>query len=432
MSKPPSPTPSRGESGTTAGDRRPSPYLSDRGRQVRDEARLLIPLLREEGQEGEELGALPPKTLRAIHEAGVFKTALPVELGGYALGARDTVEIITALGEGDGSAAWTVFVAGGIRNVLGFPQQTVDEVFKEIDTWIGPLVVGASVFSTSVGSARRGDGGWLVSGKWAFGSGCKHAAWAAVGVTCEDAEGRPRRAMALLSREQYTILDDWKVMGLKATSSNSITAEEEAFVPDHRFVDLADFPAVMDSVRDRYTGIGFRNGTRALMLITCLTNVAVALGMARGTLDCFVEQAKARKPFNLPYPTVADMPSTHVAAGTARAMINAAEATILGHADEVDRRALAGIEFTGAEESEITMDLVHAVRLCAEAIDRLQLSLGSSTVSLKNPIQRFARDVRVLATHGAIRFDPLAELSGRQLLGLEPFPMFAGGVPQVS
>ncbi|MDX3130565.1 hypothetical protein PV367_12335 [Streptomyces europaeiscabiei] len=97
----------------------------------------------------------------------------------------------------------------------------------------------------------------------------------------------------------------------------------------------------------------------------------------------------------------------------------------------MDRRALAGIEFTGAEESEITMDLVHAVRLCAEAIDRLQLSLGSSTVSLRNPIQRFARDVRVLTTHGAIRFGPLAELSGRQLLGLEPFPMVAGGVPQV-
>ncbi|KFG01805.1 hypothetical protein IQ62_06640 [Streptomyces scabiei] len=49
----------------------------------------------------------------------------------------------------------------------------------------------------------------------------------------------------------------------------------------------------------------------------------------------------------------------------------------------------------------------------------------------QRPRQRFARDVRVLATHGAIRSGPLAELSGRQLLGLEPFPMVAGGVPQV-
>ncbi|WP_330351241.1 acyl-CoA dehydrogenase family protein [Streptomyces sp. NBC_00582] len=394
-------------------------------------ARGLVPLLRRNALAGEEIGALTPETLQAMHEAGVFKIMLPPELGGDALGARDTVEVIAALAEGDGAAAWTVFVSGGIRNLLGFPEQAVEEVFKEVDTWVGPLAVGASVFSPLVGAARAVDGGFLVSGKWAFGSGCKHAAWAVVGVEYEDAQGRLRRAMALLRREQYTIVDDWRVMGLKGTSSNSITVEGEVFVPEHRVLDMADLPAAMDGVRERYSGVGFRNGARALMVITCLTNVAIALGMAQGTLDCFIEQARARKPFNLPYPTVADMPSTQVSAGTARAMVNIAEAVILRHADEVDRRALAGEDFTAAEESEITMDLVYAVRLCADAVDRLQLALGSSTVSLNNPIQRFVRDIRVLATHGAIRFDPMAEISGRQVLGLEPLSMFASGLPQV-
>lgn len=402
-----------------------------RGRVIRDAARDLVPLLRRNALEGEEIGALTAETLEAMHEADVFKIMLPPERGGDALGARDTVEVTAALAEGDGAAAWTVFVAGGIRNLLGFPEQAVEEVFKEADTWVGPLAVGASVFSPVVGAARAVEGGFLVSGKWAFGSGCKHAAWAVVGVGYEDAEGHPRRAMALLRREQYTILDDWHVMGLKGTSSNGIAVEGEVFVPEHRVLDMADLPATMNRVRERYSGLGFLNGTRALMIITCLSNVAVALGMARGTLDCFVEQAQARKPFNLPYPTVADMPSTQVSAGAARAMINVAEAVILRHADEVDRRALAAEEFTSEEESELTMDLVYAVRLCGEAIDRLQLTLGSSTVSSKNPIQRFARDVRVLATHGAIRFDPMAEISGRQVLGLEPLSMFAGGLPQV-
>lgn len=403
----------------------------DRGRVIRDAARALVPLLRRNALEGEEIGALTPETLQAMHEAGVFRIMLPPELGGDALGARDTVGITAALAEGDGAAAWTVFVAGGIRNLLGFPEQTVEEVFKEVDTWVGPLAVGASIFSPVVGSARPVDGGFQVSGKWAFASGCKHAAWAVVGVGYEDAEGRPHRAMAVLRREQFTILDDWHVMGLKGTSSNGLTVEGEVFVPEHRVLDMADLPASMNRVRERYSGIGFRNGVGALLLVTTLSNVAIALGMARGTLDCFAEQARARKPFNLPYPTVADMPSTQVSAGAARAMINAAEAVILRHADEVDRRALAGADFAPAEESEITMDLVYAVRLCSDAIDRLQLTLGSSAVSLNNPIQRFVRDVRVLATHGAIRFDPMAEISGRQVLGLEPLSMFAGGLPQV-
>ncbi|WP_200306181.1 acyl-CoA dehydrogenase family protein [Streptomyces adelaidensis] len=394
-------------------------------------ARGLVPLLRRNALEGEEIGALTPETLQALHEAGMFKIMLPPEVGGDALGARDTVEVVSAVAEGDGSAAWTVFVTGGIRMLLNFPEQTVEEVFKEVDTWVGPLAVGASVFSPVVGAARAVEGGFLVSGKWAFGSGCRHAAWAVVGVGYEDANGNPRRGMALLGREQYTILDDWKVMGLKGTSSNSIAVEEEVFVPEHRVLDMADLPATMERVRERYSGLAFRKGMRALMITTCLSNVAVALGMARGTLDCFVEQARVRKPFNLPYPTVADMQSTQVSAGTARAVINAAEAVILRHADEVDRRALAGEDFTAAEESEITMDLVYAVRLCAEAMDRMQHALGSSTVSLKNPIQRFVRDVRVLATHGAIRFDPMAEISGREVLGLEPLSMFGGGLPQV-
>lgn len=397
---------------------------------IRDEVLTLIPLLRREALEGEELGALTPAVLQAIDNAGVFKINLPVEFGGYALGARDTVEIIAALGQGDGAAAWIAWVAGGIRNLLGFPRQTVDEVFSGVGAWVGPLSAGATLFSASVGSARKVPGGWMVSGKWSFGSGSKHAAWTIVGVEYDD-DGQRRRGIALLSRDQYTILDDWKVMGLKATSSNSITVEGEAFVPAHRLVNTADLPALMDGIRGRYRGTGFRVGARGLLLITCMSNVAIALGMAQGTLQCFAEQARARKPFNVPYQTVADMPSTHVTAGKALAMINAAEAVIHRHADEVDRRALCDEDFTALEESGMTMDIVYANRLCADAVDMLQLSLGSSTVSLGNPIQRFVRDVRVLSTHGALRLDPMAEISGRQICGLEPFPMFAGGLPQV-
>jgi len=113
-------------------------------------------------------------------------------------------------------------------------------------------------------------------------------------------------------------------------------------------------------------------------------------------------------------------------------MINLAGTVMRKHADEVDRRARLGEDFEAPEESEMTMDLVYATRLCEDAINSLQVAIGSSTIALKNPIQRFARDVRVLASHGAIRMDPMAEINGRQALGLPPFPMFAGGLAQVA
>ncbi|WP_427918735.1 acyl-CoA dehydrogenase family protein [Streptomyces sp. cg40] len=425
---------------TTAGENRTTPdvssqyvpeFLSETGQRIAQEVSKLIPLMREAAPEAERLGALTPETVRALSETGVFHLTTPIELGGHAVGARDMLEAIATVGRGDGSAAWLVSAATG-NNVmaLAYPQQAIDEVYDVSEGWEGPLLVGASLFATRVGSARKVDGGWLVRGKWGFGSGCKHAAWAMVGVEFEDDNG-PGRGQVILSRDQYTILDDWNVMGMCATSSNTLVAETEVLVPAHRFIKMSDLPMLMDGLRGKYQGVGFTWGSQGRVLAITLSSAGNALGMARGALECFAEQAPARKPFNLPYPTVADTPSTQVTAGRTRAMINAAQAVMERHADAVDRRSLAGGDFTEDEASELHMDLIYAIRLCADAVDMMQIALGSSTVSLKNPIQRFARDLRVLSTHGAIRFDPMAEINGRDVFGLESVGMFAGGLPNV-
>src|ERR1700733_12380788 len=143
---------------------------SEAGKRLQNAALGLVPMLRSEAREIERLGAMTPAVLAALTDAGIFKMAMPLELGGYAVGARDVVEIVSTLGRGDGSAAWMAFVGSGLRMGSMFSQPPVDEVFARRDTWMGPLCIGASVFSTSVGSARRIDGGWMVSGRWAFGS----------------------------------------------------------------------------------------------------------------------------------------------------------------------------------------------------------------------------------------------------------------------
>lgn len=78
------------------------------------------------------------------------------------------------------------------------------------------------------------------------------------------------------------------------------------------------------------------------------------------------------------------------------------------------------------------MNSVYGRQLCDDAVSMLQLCLGSSTVHESNPVQRFARDIRVANTHGAVRVDPTAELHGRHLLGRAPFNMFGGGLPNVA
>jgi len=406
-------------------------FLSATGRRVSAEARKLIPLLRSQAWESERLTHLTPAALEALAAAGIFKMTMPLEWGGTALGARDLVEVISTVAEGDGSVGWYAFVGVGLRNALMLDQRAVDEIAANAAAHVGPLVVGASVFATTVGAARRVDGGWMVKGKWAFGSGCRHAPYALVGVEFDPAHGSGR-GVCVLERSQYEIVDDWHVMGLAGTSSNGLRAAEEVFVPDYRFLDLAEVPARLETVRDQYSGPAFRQSGPALLLVVSLSGVAVTLGMARGALAAFIEQAPKKKPFNLPYPTVADMPSVHVAAGRAQAMIDAAAAMIEGWACEVDARSEGDRSFAPDEEPQITLSLAYASSLCEEAINHLQTTLGSSTVSLNNPIQRFVRDARVLNSHGALRLDPQAEIVGRRLLGLEPFLMMGGAVPDVA
>ena len=113
-------------------------------------------------------------------------------------------------------------------------------------------------------------------------------------------------------------------------------------MPAHRVVDMAELQQMMDEAPQRYSGLAYQTGMRGAMLTVCLYNVSIAFGMALGTLECFVEQAGKRKPFNLPYPTIAEIPSVQVTAGKARAMINLAGTVMRKHADEVDRRARSG------------------------------------------------------------------------------------------
>lgn len=406
-----------------------SPYLSDEGARVRNAVRAIIPLIRQHAPAGEKLGCLPGATLDALDAAGAFRVSVPQEFGGSAMGARDLAEIISEIAQGDGSAAWITMIASGFARVmLTFPDRTVEEVYSHANDWKGPLVASASLFSEKIQAARRVDGGYVIEAgcKWGFGSGCKHAAHMVVGVQIGDVRG-----MVLLERHDFEIIDDWHVMGLCGSSSNSVTTTKEVFVPEHRFAELADLPKNLDNLRHRFSGLGYKLDGLGLMLIVAMETMAITLGMARGAHDCFVEQSVGKKPFNLPYESLAATPSIEIVAGKTRAMINSAQALIYSRADYIDRKALAGDPFEPSEEAELMMDFVHAGNVCGAAIDMIQLALGSATVSLRNPIQRFGRDVRVALTHGSTRLDPSAEISGRHIMGMPPFGAFAGAVPGV-
>jgi len=419
---------------TTTTSLHESPLTTETGRRVRDGVLALVPQIRAAAREGEQLGCLPPTTLSALADLDAFRLSLPEEFGGHALGARDLAEIILAVARGDGSAAWQTMIASGFtRVVLTFSDQAVKEVYSNAKDWDGPLVASASLFSDRIQHATKVDGGYVVKagGKWGFGSGSKHAAFMVVGVGVEQPDGEFDRFAVLMEKGQYDIVDDWHVMGLSGSSSNSVTVAEDVFIPNHRVVPLAELTDRLNAIHTKYDGLGLSMDAKGLMIIVSLETMGIAVGMAEGAFDCFVEQTKNKKPFNLDYPSLQETPATQITAGKVRSMINAARALLLDGADFIDRKALAGAPFTLAEETALQMDFVYAGNLAGQAIEQIQFAIGSATVALSNPIQRYARDVRVALTHGSNRLDPSAELAGREIFGIATGGDGLAGVPGV-
>lgn len=410
----------------------PSSTLSESAMCMRQEVAELVPALRAQADEAERQRSLTADISKRLGAIGVFDLGTPMEHGGLAAGARDLVEVIREVGRGDGSAGW---LAGTAANnhflVLAYPEQAVRDVFSSGRSLNGPRLVAASIFARQVGTARKVEGGWMVHGRWGFASGCRSAEWAMVGANFEGSNG-PARGLVLLPSDTYEILNDWNTAGMAGTASNTIVVDKEVFVPAHRMFDLAELPARMDALKDRYEGAAFAWRDQARIVVITLNLAAAAVGMAEGALECFLQQAPKRTPFNLPYPTIADCPGAQISAGRSQAAIDVARGTIERIADGIDRMSVEGLDLTQIEATRMHMELVFAIRLCSDAVEDLESALGSAAFALSNPVQRFHRDIRVLSSHGAIRFDPLAELSGRDALGRSEDKTFAGGLPDVN
>lgn len=407
----------------------PASTLTDTARRMRDEVLEFVPQMQKQAPEAEQQRGLTDDVNRRLKEIGIWDLGTPIEYGGTAAGARDLVEILKAVGKGDGSAGWLAQAAAGSHTLaLAYPDEVVKEVFESSADVPGPRLVGASVFARQVGSAVAVPGGWNVKGKWGFATGCRTATWSMVGVDFEKPDGTPGRGLALFPASEARIVEDWHVTGMSATGSNTIIVDDDVFVPAERLFDLREMPERMNGLRDRFAGPTFDWPSEARIVVITMCLASVALGLAESSLESFLGSAPKRTPFNLPYPTIADSPAIQVAVGRSQAAIDTARALVERIGDGVDRITAENLDFTPVEATRSHMDLIFAIRLCRDAIADLEEALGSSVALLSNPIQRAHRDLRVLASHGAIRFDPLAELSGRDALGRNDAG-FSGGLP---
>ncbi len=348
-------------------------------------ARRLAPQLAARALEFEEARRLPDDIVRAFVKDELVQMAVPKVYGGLESHALDTLRVVEEISYGDGSAGWVLMNYQTTALVSGIlPKHWGESIFA------GPEpAVPAGVLALT-GSARRVDGGLVASGRWRFASGCPGANWLLGTVVIEGGgdgnSDSPEVLLPMFPREDVAIHDTWDVVGLCGSGSHDVEVRE-AFVPEGRWVTLADPPAV-DTTLYRVPIV--------TLFPPCV--VAVALGIARAALESFQQLAERKVPAQSSG-SLAERPSAQIDFAKAEALVSSARSYVFETTealwDEVERVGTASIEV----RRRARLASCHAAASAAEAIDRLYTAAGTSSIFSTHPLQRHWRDIHTATQH---------------------------------
>ena len=359
-----------------------------------ERARSLEPLLNEHAQWGDENGRLADEVVDALHENRIFGMWVPRELGGSELDPISSLQVIDQLTYGDASTAWVTMAASLAIGTGGayLGQQAVDEIFGGERF---PVIAGQG---TRPGTAVPADGGHLLSGSWSFASGIKHSGFIhTLGVV--DGTGEPR--IFVLPVEQATLIDNWDVMGLRATGSIDYTIDS-VFVPEH----FSHFAVSESPERGNLYRLGIIN-------IAGICHSGWALGMGRRMLDELrkMAQAKAGRPGQ-----IAENPSFHENFARVEGLYRAARALIFETWGDVTQTIEGGEGLSVDQNTNIRLGTIHATQAAHEVTKFVYASSGTTGLR-EGTIQRYFRDMHAGTQH-VIPSLPIQQSVGRKLAGL--------------
>jgi 3-hydroxy-9,10-secoandrosta-1,3,5(10)-triene-9,17-dione monooxygenase len=367
-------------------------------RAAQQRAADLVPVFRQRAAQTEQLRQLPPETVRDLLDSGLIRIGNPQRFGGAGLDMDAAFAVSAELGRGCGSTAWCYAVWTAHNWWIGhFPEQGQEEYFAA-----GPDVLMSTALAPAGGTALRVPGGFEVSGRWAFSTGCDAADWAMVG--CEIGKGE--RRWLLLPRADYAIDDTWFASGLRGSGSKDVVVQT-AFVPDHRTLDPDR------AGDDDRTGWELHQRVSYAVPLKVLHGWALSapvLGMAQAVVDEFTARARHHGGRLSNAGGLLRLSEGSAAVAAARALHRTTVQEILTSAAQ-------GGPFSAHDRARYLRDASFTVQLCLRAADRLYEASGARAILDSDPIQRQHRDVQAAAHHAALNWDAAAEQFGRLALG---------------
>ncbi|WP_243788134.1 3-hydroxy-9,10-secoandrosta-1,3,5(10)-triene-9,17-dione monooxygenase oxygenase subunit [Saccharopolyspora gloriosae] len=368
--------------------------MSDQdGQRVIEEVRQLLPELRERAQKAEDARRIPEESMEELQRTGFFKLLQPARHGGYEADPVDFYTAVRLIGSACGSTGWVASIIGVHPWHLAlFTQQAQDEVWGEDSS----TLVSSSY--APMGKAVQVEGGYRLTGRWSFSSGCDHASWVFVGGPAYNDAGEPVDFCTyLLPLGDYRIDDVWDTVGLRGSGSNDIVVDD-VFIPAHRALSFMAMTETRCPGHEVNTSPLYRLpwGTVHPTTIT-----APIIGMAQGAYDAHVEHQGKRVRAAYAGEKSKEDPFAKVRIAEAASEIDAAWLQLTRNIAEEYELLKAGQEVPMALRLRARRDQVRGTTRSIEAIDRLFENSGGRALASGTPIQRFWRDAHAGRVHAA-------------------------------
>jgi alkylation response protein AidB-like acyl-CoA dehydrogenase len=376
------------------------------------EVERIRPILENHSEIAEVERRLADAVYDAMIDARLFRTLAPKAFGGLELHPVDHCRVIEAVARIDSAAGWILnqtTVAAGF--VPWMDQQGAEEVYAN-----GPDVIFSGGFFPP-GPSVRVEGGWRVTCRSAFASGCDRAQWFMVPVLEVDDETSkfdprtedPPTIGAFVPRDEVDLIDTWHTVGMRGTFSADVSADD-VFVPDHRIAFLESPHARPPAFSGPLFGLWPWTSTSG--------ETAVSLGVARAAIDKLIELVTRKTPsYGRIQLRDREMAQHHAAKATA--LVDASRAYL----DHSISEAYTEVERDGhyCEATKIRCQLAacFGAEACAQAVDLVYQASGSTAIRIEHGIERHHRDIHVLTQHAYKGYSRYEDV-GKMLFGLPP------------
>jgi alkylation response protein AidB-like acyl-CoA dehydrogenase len=376
-------------------------------------AEALRPEVEAASHDIEDARRLTPELLDKLHEAKLFRLLLPRSANGFETDPVTFFHVIETIARGDASTAWCLSQAGGCAMSAAYLAPPVaSEIFgndpRAVLAWgPGPRV-----------KAVECEGGYRVTGVWAFASGGRHATWLGAHCPIFQADGTPRlgeggrqveRTMLVPSSE-VVWTDIWSVVGLRGTASDQFALTDHFVRGDHTIT--RDFAQPAKECRE--PGPLYR-----MSAMTCyeVGFAGVALGIARSALDSFVETARTKVPRGAKSP-IRDSAVVQTNLAQVEIGIRSARAYLLQSLAAIWKEISSGARLTVDHRITVRGASTNAIHKAREAVDFAYNAAGATAIFESHPLERRFRDIHTVTQQLQGRLSHF-ETVGAWMLGAE-------------